>query len=438
MTTREELLYEAFKASLTRALAKAEEQTAKAKDVLSRMLGSAQTVRDSLDPVHSNPLLVKRLHIRKLIHPLIATSNLLEICVDSRIPALVRPLKEALSRIVSDDVVLVGTDVATDAAALPRTQYRTDQFIVSQRIEIRTSSISNPPHSGVAKVDEKPLSLVVHQTFFLKLRKGQSPEVRALNAPTVLPDSEESELVATALEFKLAGMVFANELKFEVPLKLPEELAKQGLSGYVTRLTEGVVRIYYSSRRAVPPSTDAPHPTSPSVINIKLTRQLFDDMFRPKVSSQMGANSIGMERFRLSLLETVQLVRVEIVGSQRVSQYVGNVKFWGKGFARVVQLVKLAHTFDGKLQIQGEGDPQLLGDPWVGEAGAHMDTAIGGGIGVSLPDEAVDILWGVAKALRIGLPVSLPKSTVNEVLELAPQRVLGIRVRNSDALLFTQ
>lgn len=427
VSTREELLYEAFKADMNSMLTAAEQQTDQVKDMLGHMLQSAQVVTDSMAPVQSNPLLARHFNVRQLIRPLISVSNLLEICVDTRLPALVTPLREALNQLASDEVVLAGTEVTTDVAALTRPLYRSDHLVVSQKVEIHTG-----PADSAA-----PLSLVVHQAFFLKIGKGQKPQIAALATPVLVAESPEAELFAMALEFKLVGMVFADKFKSEVPLELPDEFTQMGLTTYAVRLADGLARVYYSSRRSVPPAADAPSPSSPSVINIKLTHQLLDDIFRPKVKSQLEASSLGMAEFKLRLLEDRQLVRAEIVGSKEVSKYVGNVKFWGKGFARVLQHIQLSRSADGRLQVRGEGDPQILGNPWVGEAGASVDTLLGS-IGVSLPDEAVEFLWEAAKALRIGLPVSLPSSTVDEVIDLAPQRLIDIRIRSTDAVLSTR
>lgn len=428
MSAREELLYEAFKAEMNAIFDTAERQEAQIKDTLKEMLKSAQVVTESVASVQVNPLLARHFDIRQLIRPLIPVSNLLEICMDTRLPALVGPLRDALNQLVSDQVVLAGTDVTTDVTVLSRPQYRSDQLVVSQKVEIRT---------GRADTAGPPLSFVVRQAFFLRLAKGQKPKISALATPLVVANSQEAELVASAFELKLVSMVFANEFQSEVPLELPEVFMRLGVAAYTVRLADGLARIYYSSRRSVSPAVDAPRPSSPSIVNIKLTHQLLDDIFRPKVRNQLAASSLGMSEFKLRLLEDAQLVQAEIVASKEESQYVGNVKFWGKGFARVLQIIQLSRSADGKLQIRGEGDPQLLGTPWVGEAGARADLLVGS-IGVSLPDKAVEILWEVAKVLGVRLPVSLPSSTVNEVIDLSPQRLMVLRIRRSDAVLSTQ
>lgn len=444
METREDRLYEDFKRDVTAAAAQMEGWISTAQSTLSNLSTAADRVGNLLHSVQDNPLLEKRAAIRRKIWPLVPVSHTMEICLDVNMHSLLAPLRSSLEKLVGKNADLLETEIATSASGLSRSEHLVDHLVFSQKLRIRAHSMLSASEESLASAANDDVheattgvEILVKQPLFVKLKQGGPVRsaIAALTTPTVTSDSQEGEILASALQAKIISQLFAGEIGAEIPVYLPSEFAARGLLPYAVRLQDGIGRIYYSNRRKTPLTPDSPAPRSPQHINIKLSLQLLDGFVRPKVSHQMAESNTELQSLKVHLDENSQVMHVIVVGSQRVWKYIGNVKFWGKGFAKVRQSVRLTSDALGRLEVRSLGPPQLLGEPWVGEAGAHMDTPIGGGVGVSLPDEAVDILWAIARELGVRLPMALPNSTFDEAIDLTPLRLVDSVIRSAYVLL---
>ncbi|WP_322082656.1 hypothetical protein [Burkholderia sp. BCC1972] len=441
MQTREERRYNTFRLTVDALMFDLEQRSALVQRSLAATITAASCVPELLTPVEKNPLLAKRAAVRKYLWPLIAGSHTLEICLDVRHPSLFQKLRESLSNLAGSNVALLESTIATSSGDLPHAGLRVDEVIFSQKLFVRypqpsQANASATPSSAAGAADEQGVELLVHQSFFIKLPRDTSkkPAVEALSTPIVVTNSPDGELLVPALESKLVSSIFAGEIQGNIPVDLPKELSTLGLSLHAVRLQGGLGRLYYSNRNRTPVGHDAPAPAVKEQISIKLTAQLLVDVFRPKVIAALTSSGVSLESLAILPNVASQVLVAMIVGSQRESSYVGMVKFWGKGAARVKQVMKAAAEF-GNIRMRSVGSPATVGEPWVMEAGAHLDTGIGGGVGVSLPDEAVDILYKLAKSVGLRLPVSLPNSTFAESITMSPFGVVEVQVRDTDIIL---
>lgn len=445
MPTREERRYGLFKAAVEALTTGLEQRSASTQSSLATMLVAATGIPELLKPAQDNPLLGKRATLRKQLWPLVAGSHTLEICLDVRLQSLFQQLRSSLDDIAGNNVVFLESSVATAAADLPRSDLRVDQIVFSQRLLVRYSSaqpsgLPNTVRTETAGTSEEPgIELLVHQPFFLKVSRDTSKKmaIAALTTPIIVTNSPDGELLAPTLESKLVSGLFAGELQGEIPLNLPKELFSLGLEPHAVRLQNSLARLYYSNRNRTTIALDAPAPSAKEQIAIKLTSQLLVDLFWPRVIDALSGSGVSLESLTIQPNVASQVLIALIVGSQRDSRYIGNVKFWGKGKARVRQVVKPGHEF-GNLTMRSEGPSQLDGEPWVSEAGAHVDTGIGGGFGVALPDAAVDILYNLAKLVGLRLPVALTDTTFAETIAMTPFSVEAVQVRSTDLVLILE
>lgn len=382
-------------------------------------------VTASLSPADSNPLIGQRARVRRKLQSAAGTHHTLEVCLSAGNPLIVSALKGSNPELGSDiTIVPVSTTLATEVIDLAQAVDRLDQLVL-----IQVFDAANKQGIGVR--------LQVLLPIFLKRLGTDGAELHfsALSIPRVKELEGASDLFASAIEARLVSEVFAGKVTGKVDFKLPTELASGGLVPRMYTAKNGSVRVYYSTGGQSPRALDAPSPSSSAEIVVKLTQTLIYGMFAPKVRASVSEAGYGLERFSLAFDPGAQLMQAYITASAGYGKYFGNVKVSAKGNAQIRQAVSASANDPSALVVKSVGGTVLMGDPWPSDVRAHMDTLIGGGVGVGLPDGAADLIWEFVKALGVKFPLSIPNQVFEERLSVSPLTLRSTIVRSSDLIL---
>lgn len=437
METREDRIYRENKAASSALTAQFEENLKRTGVVASSLVNRSTKSAEMLSPADSNPLIVERARIRQRLHQRISYGHTLEVCIKTENPLLVSALPAVNQEVgsgVKVQVTVVSSKFMTEVPDLAQAGSRLDQIVLVQVLRI-------------ANTAGRGIEVRVRQPVFLKWVGGQNPELHfaALSTPKVDSPDPSGEQLVPFISAKIVSDVFANKVTGKIDFQVPGKLADTGLVGKTSRVNDGLIRVYYSkagfNARSDSQIPDGATPTTEDALTIKLTRVLMTDLARPKANAAMAAAGVGLIDFQLQFEPANKLMWAVIVArmgrEMSFSTITGNVKVSGNGNARVRQAIAASAVNHSTLTMKSVGNAVLVGDPWISDLHAHVDSpiGIGGGVGVGVPDEAVDAFWEFVKALGVQVSASVQPQTFEEDISVSPLSLTSVTVRSSDLSL---
>ncbi|MBB3224484.1 hypothetical protein [Pseudoduganella umbonata] len=301
---------------------------------------------------------------------------------------------------------------------------RIDQIILSQILTIKI---------GTSVAGEVELIM----PLFLRWQGATLDEiyVRAASTPLIKAIDDGGGLFVSGIRSRVVASVFANILSKKIDVALPMGLRSMNLQNRSIIVKDDIIRFHFTSRGARTRTDEGQAPVSDDGISIKLTDNFVDRMVREKVRIALADQDVSLSSFSIHFDRSSQKLIVILIGSTRFKKYFGNIKVSATGNAKVRQPIALL-IGDGKnLLIRSVGAPSLVGEPWPSDVKAHMDTLIGGGVGVSVPDEAVEFIWNLLKRLGLRTKFALKPHTVSETISVNPFIVKSLLIREKDIIL---
>lgn len=420
--TIEDRRHQEFKDAVNSVINVLASRISSANEAASEALARSSSIADSLVAPDKNPLPEHRERIRRKIWNGLPRRNTLEICFTDQNSTLKSGIAFPDFSEGRMAAVVRNIEITTDVSRLSRPALRVDCLVLQYDLDVTLS----PEQNFIVRI---------YLPIGIKIARSQERELyfEAIGIPAIEVDESSASLFVPAIEQHLVSMAFSGKISGKVSLDLPDALKSTGVAVQASRISQNHVRLYYSSGGWSEVTQEAPVPNNPNGISVKLSAALLRDLVSPRVAAAVASQGLQFGSFSLGFLPASQQMSALFVASLGASKYIGNTKVSGRGNARVRQLVAASASF-GLLAFDSVGNPELE-ELWASDLHAHVDMPVGGGYGRDIPDEFIDLILDLAKAVGLKLKISVPPSNFYERISVAPYSLTSVAVRSNDIAL---